>query len=176
MGNCYTQKIDTYELVTNDFIGAGILFTNNDVVLCGFTGEKISGIGGKKKLSDANSYTKTAVRETLEELFGMCTKEMIHAATFVLPHDAPDKIIFDETHSYITIILNFRILEAMLANLQKLNIKSPLYKVFPSTISELIFNRITTSSDEIKQLCLLPLSSNLQIAQEFISDLIALKN
>ena len=151
-----------------NFLGAGIFFTNGNLVLSGYQANKeipmIGGIGGKKELNE--TYQETAIRETLEELFDIePTKEIIKLINM--------NIIYKKTmiqNNYIILVHTFEDLELILLKLNQYNIISPLYDIFPTTISELILRRKYEEDSEISHLCLLPLKENLQIDPDFNQD------
>jgi hypothetical protein len=150
------------------YISAGSFFTDGKLVLCGYQQNKnnISGFGGKKELAD-KTYIETAIRETLEELFDIKPdKEIIYLINLNIIHKK--LCIIDNYHM---LIYTFHDLETILQLLNKKNITSNLYEMFPLTISELILNRKIDSKSEIFHLCLLPLKENVVINNDFIKDI-----
>jgi len=145
---------------------AGAFFTDGKLVLCGYQKNNISGFGGKKELTD-KTYVETAIRETLEELLDIKPdKEIIYLINLNILH----RMLFVQ-NNYNMLIYTFHDLEMILHLLNKKNITSKLYDVFPLTISELIFNRKIDTNSEISQLCLLPLKENILINNDFINDI-----
>jgi hypothetical protein len=149
---------------------AGSFFTDGNLVLCGYQRDKsinnISGFGGKKELMD-KTYIETAIRETLEELFNINPdKELITIINLNIIHKK--LLVID---NYYILTYTFEDLELILQLLNKKNITSNLYDIFPLTISELIFKRKLDSTNEISQLCLLPLKENVVINNDFIKDI-----
>ena len=151
-----------------DFKGAGILFTNNNLFLCGYQPNKkvpiISGIGGKKELNE--TIIQTAMRETVEELFDI--KINLILIDEINKHLIYKKLLY--SNNYYTLIYSFDDLEILLNILNKL-IKSDLYELFPLNISDLIFKRKSKLISEISNLCLLPLEKDLLIDSELIHDI-----
>jgi 8-oxo-dGTP pyrophosphatase MutT (NUDIX family) len=159
--SCFCKKED--EL----YAGAGCLFTNGVHTLAGYQPRKctptISGFGGKKEPEETDPF-QTAVRETLEELFGL-DKEVIAAIQLPLK---PKRII--KNGSYHVYVFTFADLEQILYNLQEAGVSSPYYLYLPNTISDLIFHRRVDSDAEIGSLCLLPAESA-NISKEFLEDM-----
>ena len=152
------------------YISAGSFFTNGNLVLCGYQKNKsinnISGFGGKKELTD-KTYIETAIRETLEELFGIHPdKELINIINLNIIHK---KLCVIDNYHMLT--YTFEDLELILSILNKNNITSILYEIFPLTISELILNRKVDFNNEILHLCLLPLKENVVINNDFVKDI-----
>jgi 8-oxo-dGTP pyrophosphatase MutT (NUDIX family) len=154
----------------HEYNSAGSFFTDGKLVLSGYQQNKkqshISGFGGKKEYND-NSYIETAIRETLEELFDI--KPTIEIITIVNLNIIHKKLIIH--NNYYILVYSFEDLELILNLLNKNNIASKLYDIFPLTISELIFNRKIDSTSEISHLCLLPLKKNINIDNDFIQDI-----
>ena len=60
------------DLEFSEYESAGIIFTDNKHILAGYQKTRFSGIGGhKEELFDNNDAKITAIREMLEELFGI---------------------------------------------------------------------------------------------------------
>ena len=151
-----------------DFKGAGILFTNNNLFLCGYQPNKkvpiISGIGGKKELNE--TIIQTAIREIVEELFDV-NPDLILIEE-INKHLSCKKLI--NNNNYYTLIYSFNDLEILLNILNK-SIKSDLYELFPLNISDLILKRKSMITSEISKLCLLPLEKDLTIDPNLIQDI-----
>jgi len=149
---------------------AGTFFTNGNLVLCGYQQNKkipnISGFGGKKEDSDP-TLTYTAIRETLEELFDI--KPDNNLINIIIKYIDIKKIIIH--NDYHMVVCSFEDLELMLNILFLQNIKSNLYDILPTNISEIIFKRNIDINSEISHLCLLPLKENVQINTDFIQDI-----
>ena len=159
--SCFCKKND--ELYT----GAGCLFTNGVHTLAGYQPRKyqptISGFGGKKEPEETDPF-QTALRETLEELFGL-DKDVIKAIQLPIK---PKRII--QNGSYHVYVFSFADLEQILYTLQDLGVSSPYYLYLPNTIPDLIFHRRVDSDAEIGSLCLLP-AEIASISKEFLEDM-----
>lgn len=159
--SCFRRKDKTL------YTGAGCLFTNGVHTLAGYQQRQyeptISGFGGKKEPEETDPF-QTAVRETLEELFGL-DKDVIKAIQLPLK---PKRII--QNGSYHVYVFTFADLEQILYTLQDLGVSSPYYLYLPNTIPDLIFHRRVDSDAEIGSLCLLPAESA-NISKEFLEDM-----
>ena len=72
--------------------------------------------------------------------------------------------------NYLMLIYSFEQLLNILY-ISKEIISTNLYLYFPTTIPDLIFNRITNNKSEVSQLCLLPYTKNIKIDPIFILDI-----
>jgi len=150
------------------FDSAGMIFTDNNLVLCGYQPHKktpiISGFGGKKK--DNETYIQTSIRESLEELFDIIPiNKIINIINMNIIHK---KLIIQ--NNYYMLTYTFDDLELILKLLNKYNVVSSLYDTFPLNINDLIFKRKFDIKSEISHLCLLPLKEKLEIDPNFIQD------
>jgi len=134
---------------------AGCFFTDGRLFLAGYQPHKsrprISGIGGGRKPGE--SVVRTALRETLEELFDLKTVTGF-MVTEILGAIHTDRIV--ESGSYHMVILTFNDLEIIMRVLARLKITSPLFNTFPTTMAELLFERKIDAASEISHLALLP--------------------
>lgn len=150
-------------------MAAGLLFTNEKLFLAGYKSFKshITGIGGKPHESDTSKLC-TAIRETIEELFGIkeVNNEVIEHLMFMV---RPFKEVTNE--SYTHFLCTFDDLKYMLTYCYLRIQTSPYYSVFPTSIEQLIFERKNTERAEIAQLCLLPFSSDMRIARHLMNDI-----
>lgn len=150
-------------------MAAGLLFTNEKLFLAGYKSFKshITGIGGKPQEHDISKLS-TAIRETIEELFGVkeVSNEVIVHLMLTLH---PFKEVTNE--SYTHFLCSFDDLKYMLTYCYLRIQVSPYYTVFPTTIEQLLFERKNTERAEIAQLCLLPFSSDLRIARHLMNDI-----
>lgn len=132
-------------------MSAGIMFVSDQHVLAGYSAKGyIDGFGGK--CVGRETDMETALRETFEELLSIpvpkCVSERMGDDLWPLyVNIEPDYTLF---------IYLFEDLELMLALTDAQSIQSPLYDVFPLTISELLFGRKNYGCTEIQQLVLLP--------------------
>jgi len=149
-----------------NFIGSGSVFTNNEIVLAGFNIKinSISGIGGKKLENELP--WETAIRETLEELFEINPSDdlIIDINLIIKPNKIKNNL------NYYLWIYTFDDLNNLLKLLNSKKIESKLYPKFPKNISELILNRNTKITKEIRELYLLPFNP-CKLSSDFIQDL-----
>jgi hypothetical protein len=135
-----------------EYTSAGCIFTNDTHILGGYQPNKaspcISGIGGKKE--GVEEFLETALREMLEELFGLYNKEYI-PPLMAIPYE---RLLI--SGDYVSIVYSFTSLEKILLELNRLSAVSPLYTEIPLTLIDLILKRLPVNS-EISHLCLLPL-------------------
>jgi hypothetical protein len=149
------------------FSAAGCLFTDKKLVLAGYQFRHgrgvLDGIGGSRDGSE--TAIETAFRETLEELF-----EIVPSAALVAEmrrhFKARSKF---QTGQYICFVYNFKTLEKMMVFLKEQGIRSPLYKVFPVTVTELLFNRRIRPT-ELTHLSLIPFVDDLSLEEHFLKD------
>jgi hypothetical protein len=145
---------------------AGCLFTNGTHVLAGYQGT-INGIGGKA--DEGEEPQATALRETLEEIFGIYEFDIEKVR---LP---PQKIIVKK--SYTIFVYDFDDLESMCSVLKGSGVKSPMYSEIPTTVWDLIVKRLPVES-EVTALCLLPVVDHPRhmpfVEPYFVSDIRAL--
>jgi hypothetical protein len=147
------------------YIGAGCLFIKNNLFLAGVhKKDGITGLGGKGLFGE--KPIQTAWREVLEELFDW--KEVDGFLLDLLAEFEPDSTITN--NNYIQHIYSIDLLETVLEICKTCSMESKLYKIFPTTIPELLFNRVKNNTLEIKDLCLLPLSSQ-TLSEELVSDI-----
>jgi hypothetical protein len=145
---------------------AGCLFTNGTHVLAGYQGT-INGIGGKAQ--EGEEPQATALRETLEEIFGIYEFDIEKVR---LP---PQKIIVKK--SYTIFVYDFDDLESMCSILKWSGVKSLMYSEIPTTVWDLIVKRLPIES-EVTALCLLPVVDHPRhmpfVEPYFVSDIRAL--
>ena len=166
-----------------DFAGAGCMFVNARHVLAAVHTRKnsntktiISGFGGKRQ-DHTESWKRTAVRETIEELFDV--SDISALDTDILPRFlkrcTPSSVIYSDAHHYLTLIYTFRDLEYLLRLCGKF-VKSPLYpNCMPKTLLDLLMNRgLPSKSSEISHILLWSRYADgymYEIAVEFMYDL-----
>jgi 8-oxo-dGTP pyrophosphatase MutT (NUDIX family) len=127
------------------------MFTDGIRVLAGYQTKlgKIGGFGGKSRSGE--SRIETALRETVEELFGI-TGDVPAELIAKLPR-SDDCIEYAE---YTCFIYNFEDLQTFIRRAGRCINSSPLYSVFPATVWELIQNRMVSESVEVGELYLMP--------------------
>ena len=138
---------------TMEYTSAGCIFTNGIHILGGYQPNKqapcVSGIGGKRE--GGEEFVQTAMREMLEELFGIYARSDFVAALMAIPYE---RLLI--SGDYISIIYSFSSLEKILAELVRLNAVSAMYDEMPLTLNDLILKRSFGKDSEISHLCLLP--------------------
>ena len=147
---------------------AGILFTNEKVFLAGYKSFKghITGIGGKQK--EGESLFATAIRETIEELFGI--KEVTKTSLAFLEKTVQYyKTI--ENKGYTHFLCSFDEMEIFLNLISITFEKLYYYDEFPKTLADLLLKRKNTERAEISHLCILPYVEDSRIARHLISDI-----
>ena len=150
------------------FSAAGCLFTDKKLVLAGYQFRHgrgvLDGIGGSRDGSE--TAIETAFRETLEELFDIVPSAAL-VAEMRRHFKARSKF---QTEQYICFVYNFKTLEKMMVFLKERGLRSPLYKVFPVTVTELLFNRRIRPT-ELTHLSLIPFVDELSLEEHFLKDL-----
>jgi hypothetical protein len=143
--------------------GAGMIFTDGSVVLCGWEPRKrrpgLYGIGGKAENAvDQRDYRITAAREVLEELYGAPPPgRLVDTVAATLCVDASGTEMVD---GYVMIRRDFRGLQRLLRLVAASGFRSPLYVArMPRTLEELVFSRHSAAATEMAQLCLLPVAA-----------------
>jgi hypothetical protein len=147
---------------------AGILFTDERMVLVGYKSFKghITGIGGKQKKGE--TLFETAVRETVEELFDLSCV----SPEFIVRYSAllnPFKTVKNKEFTHY--LCTFKQLEALLVDRIITNSKSSIYLQPPLTLEALLLTRVPTEKTELSHLALLPYVCDLRIAGHLSSDL-----
>lgn len=142
--------------------GAGMIFTDGSVVLCGWEPRKrkpgLYGIGGKaERPIDRGDYRLTAAREVLEELFG--TPPIERTVDTVAAALCADVARAELVDGYVMIRQDFRGLQRLLVLVRASGARSPLYARMPRTLEELLFARQSAVATEMAQLCLLPVAA-----------------
>lgn len=136
----------------------------------------LSGFGGKRQ-DATESWKRTAVRETIEELFDVGT--FLCLDTHILPRFlrrcTPTSVIFSEAHKYLTLIYSFHDLEYLLRLCRKY-VKSPLYpQGMPRTVWDLLVKRgLPSKTTEIAHILLWSRYGEAdvyEVADEFMYDL-----
>ena len=140
------------------------MFTDGIRVLAGRqtkTG-KIGGFGGKSH--GGESRTETALRETIEELFGVLD----------VPAELVKKLPISQSTieypEYTCFVYNFDDLQTFTRRAGRYINSSPLYAVFPTTVWDLLQNRMVSDSAEVGELYLLP-TENYTMSRSFERDL-----
>ena len=155
-----------------DFSAAGTLFTNRSHVLAAYQKDSsnptVSGIGGKREGSE--TYMETAMRETVEELFGLnkVSYGLICKLAIVLKPLNVQKI-----NSYVLVVYSFNELEKIIETVRREIKTSPVYLVFPKTVSDLVLKRVSDvhPAPEIMHLAILPIVKNSILDAEFVEDI-----
>jgi len=149
------------------FSAAGCLFTDKKLVLAGYQFRHgkgvLDGIGGTRE--EGETAIETAFRETLEELFEISPSTVL-VTEMRKRFKSRSKF---QTGQYICFVYNFKTLEKMMVFLKAHGLCSPLYKVFPVTITELLFNRRIRPT-ELTHLSLIPFVDELSLEEHFLKD------
>lgn len=149
------------------FSAAGCLFTDKKLVLAGYQFRHgkgvLDGIGGSRE--EGEKAIETAFRETLEELFDIVPSAALIAE---MRRTFKPRSKF-QTGQYICFVYNFKILEKMMVFLKGRGLRSPLYKVFPVTVTELLFSRRILPT-ELTHLSLIPFVDDLSLEEHFLKD------
>jgi len=161
-----------------EYKGAGCLFVEGSVALAGvqkqflvLDGKRapvLSGLGGRREPSDID-WTHTAFRETVEELFD--SKDVPVTLINRLRLALPIRHVI-ENNGYVLLQYTFDDLVILLKACASL--VSPLYKVQPRTVQDLIVKRYIGSS-EIGSLALVPRLAGVTIDPLFEADLVPKK-
>jgi 8-oxo-dGTP pyrophosphatase MutT (NUDIX family) len=129
-------------------VGAGCLFIQSSFALAAYTPKlkKWSGIGGLINPNESLRYT--AIREMLEELFGLePSEEVIRDCDYVL---RMVKLVVRNNYGILTVSFDDYILIAKVLVYNK--IVSPYYKTIPMNFVDLINERCPLDSAEITEL------------------------
>ena len=158
-----------------EFDSAGILFEDKDnsTFLSGWNPKQQawSGFGGKRRGNE--TAWETALREVIEELFGI----------FLLPvslntmQQALSPMEFFQTKKYVCFIMPLTFVFRLSEMLEMIEYKSPFYKVFPQTKDDLLLKRTIQlkKTPEITELCFLKSTFTGPIDFYFKSDILTLK-
>ena len=130
---------------------ASIVFYQGNSVLCakGYSTRGLySGIGGTIEQTDSTP-AYAAIREAIEELFEVrAPAELLnYFASQLTVHYIPLQY-----PSHVTYYLTFNHLETIMQECKRQKLKSPLYKVFPTTIQQLLNRRIIGVAGELYDL------------------------
>jgi hypothetical protein len=154
---------------------SGILFTDGNLVLGGYSSkkQKITGIGGKSEKNEIR--WQTAIRETIEELYEFTD------LNWDLLNSLSRKLSFDtvvSSGSYTTFIMSFEDLEVIIKEVFNWSLISKVYPVLPKNIMELIFSRIHDENInvELSRLVLIPCKSKFQVSKCFLNDIETFNN
>jgi len=155
-----------------DFNAAGTLFMNETHVLAAYQKDAgnptISGIGGKREGNE--TYMETAMRETVEELFGLSVVPPALIARLI-HHMEPRRI--ERVGTYVIIMYNFEDLEKILKIAHRYIKTSPVYRLVPHTVSSLVLNRRSDVKPrpEISHFAVVPILNDPIIDVEFLEDI-----
>ena len=152
--------------------GAGILFvdTESKSVLAGFHPKlnRLSGFGGKSRGEEKPE--QTAVREVVEELFGVFTLTEDHLAVFA------KKLHSSKLYSEYTLFIEpLETVFELSGFLSKNGYFSPFYSEFPLCVEDLIGRRFLSKTTEVTEISLFALrdSSDMKyiLTSEFYADI-----
>jgi hypothetical protein len=131
-------------------MSAGIVFQSRTHVLMGYQPAKkmITGIGGKPL--DGEQRLETAMRETVEELFGMSpTRWLLNGLLGYYRNRRP---VFNG--SYAMYLFSLHDLYDFMAIVRGFMHASPYYVTFPNTLTDLILHRVAPPDAEVTSLAL----------------------
>jgi hypothetical protein len=134
-------------------MSAGIVFKSETHVLMGYQPDKnsISGIGGKPMGHE--TPIETALRETVEEMFGLHPKKkLMDILLTVFTGREPVK-----NGSYTMFLCSMTDLDLFMMSVKDHSDGSPYYKKFPKTLDDLLFERRTPLGVEVSHLCMVPI-------------------
>lgn len=155
--------------------GAGILFvdTESKCVLAGFHPKlnRLSGFGGKGRGEEKPE--QTAVREVIEELFGVFNLAPEHINVFA------SKLVASKIYSEYTLFIeSLETIFELSTFLSKNGYFSPFYLQLPSSVSDLLQKRILYKTTEVTELSLFALRDigdlRYMLTSEFYTDLTTL--
>ena len=149
-------------------MSAGCMFTDGIHVLAGLQkSTKLSGFGGKRLRGELP--IDTAWRETLEELFYLPAGTITMFRDMIIERTTP--VLAIDNNGYMCYVYTFRCLEHIMAMLRKYHPVSPLYRRFPTTIQELVFNRRIFTITEVGPLSIIPFVSRMSIDPDLKEDI-----
>ena len=134
-------------------MSAGIVFQNKTHVLMGYQPSKkmISGIGGKSL--DGELTLETALRETVEELFGMPpTRWLLNG---LLGYFRSRRAV--QNGSYTMYIFSLHDLYDFMAIVRGFMLTSPDQPAFPGTLVDLVLERRAPPDAEVTCLAIVPI-------------------
>jgi hypothetical protein len=128
----------------------------------------VSGIGGKRE--GAETYMETAIRETVEELFGVSQVPLALIHRIITTVKA---ISVKQMGPYVMVVYNFNDLEKVLEIVGRYLKKCPLYNKIPKRLMPLILERKipVTPRPELFYLAILPIVKNASVDVEFLEDI-----
>ena len=136
--------------------GAGLVFTNGDLILCGYEPHKkipaIYGIGGKRESTDT-TYYHTAFREAFEEILGVGPPAGLVGT--LAGAARPQKTV-KVGGGYIMIQYTFADLAHFLDIMRRAGVRTLFYTKAPRTLEDLLIRRLCRASTEMTHLCVLP--------------------
>jgi hypothetical protein len=165
---------------TKDYYGAGCLWVSNTHFLAAIhtrqsrshKPKKISGFGGKTHEGEA--WWNTAFRETVEEIFDVKTvpAELLAKLRKVL---VPRAILHQTSPSYLTLVFSMDDMKRFLFQCKKYLKTSPLYRQFPTSAYEVVFDRTyATEKSEISHIVFWPryfAGSHFRFSSDLLNDL-----
>ena len=154
--------------IVSEYTMAGLLFTNEKLFLSGYKAYKghITGIGGKQHQGE--NLFQTAIRETIEELFGI---KDVHPNIIRIFERSVHYYKIIENGGFTHFLCTFDELTVFLGFVKVSFDSCPYYDTFPSNLEELLLKRKNVERAEITHLCLLPFVFESRIARHLISDI-----
>lgn len=133
-----------------NFSSAGILFEDSgDEAIRYLSGwnpslNAWSGFGGKRR--DSETAWQTALREVIEELFGLrVKKDVLHSL-----YEKITPMEFFQNGTYVCFVCPLRIVFEIASHLEGFGYKSPFYIKFPITLYELLESRNYESVERVE--------------------------
>jgi hypothetical protein len=161
------------------YTGAGVLFVEGLVALAGIQKHfklskpdaiaRLSGFGGCRDPTDID-WCYTAWREVVEELFDV--KPVPSTLVQTLRTHITRRVV-TESNGYVQIRCTFADLTQVLKLCRSL--PSALYPSMPKTLDDLLLKRSPIPTCEIGTLALLPITHDLMVDPDFMSDLAAMR-
>jgi hypothetical protein len=165
----YKPKPVKRAATTDEFDGAGCIFTDGTLVLAGYQPKNsiklISGFGGSRKVGEG--YFDTAMREVLEELLEIKpTEELLHALNLEFQ---PSRVMINGT--YIVLQYSLDDINTLLDIVGRYYSNSPIYTSMPINLVELVFKRKYLKGMEVPNVVVLPLVNDCMIDRNFRKDI-----
>lgn len=154
-------------MTTVPFVGAGIIAIERGYALAGMSSKHkfFSGIGGKPEGDE--EPIQTALREAVEEIFGIEPNPLLLYDLYLTFHN--NKII--ERQQYHMVVMSFEDISKFVKVVKLNGTKSPFYNDIPESAIKLIMDRIPDDNSEVTELVFLNYKDPVQrVDPDFIKD------